>query len=148
MKSWLENNSIEIYSAHNKGKSVVAERFIRTLKNKIYKYMTSVSKYVYIDSLDDIVNKYNNTYHSTIKMKPFDVESNTYIDSSKEINEKYPKFKIDDNVRISKYKKKFAKGCVSNWSEEVFVIEKVKNTVPWKYFINDLNGEEIFRTIY
>ena len=86
MKSWLEKNGIEMYSTHNEGKSVIAERFIRTLKNKIYKYMTSISKNVYIDKLDDIVNKYNNTYHSTIKMKPVDVKSSTYIDSSKEIN--------------------------------------------------------------
>ena len=92
----------EVYSTHNEGKSVIAERFIRTLKNKIYKYMTSISKNVYIDKLDDIVNKYNNTYHSTIKMKPVDVKSNTYINSSKEINDKDPKFKIGDIVRISK----------------------------------------------
>ena len=88
----------------NEGIYVVAERFIRTLKNKIYKYMTSISKNVYIDKLDDIVNKYNNTYHSTIKMKPVDVKSNTYIDSSKEINNKDPKFKIGDIVTISKQK--------------------------------------------
>ena len=88
MKSWLEKNDIEMYSTHNEGKSVIAERFIRTLKNKIYKYMTSISKNVYIDKLDDIVNKYNNTYHSTIKMKPVDVKSKTYIDSSKKINDK------------------------------------------------------------
>ena len=74
MKSWLEKNDIEMYSTHNEGKSVVAERFIRTLKNKIYKYMTSISKNVYIDKLEDIVSKYNNTYHSTIKMKPGDVK--------------------------------------------------------------------------
>ena len=66
---------IEIYSTHNDGKSVVAERFIRTLKNKIYKFMTSISKNIYIDILDDIINKYNNTYHRTIKMKPVDVKS-------------------------------------------------------------------------
>ena len=113
-----------MYSIHNEGKSVVAERFIRTLKTKIYKYMTSISKNVYIDKLDDIVNKYNNTYHSTIKMKPVDVKSNTYIDSSKEINDKDPKFKIGDIVRISKYKNIFAKGYVPNWCEEVFVILK------------------------
>ena len=88
MKSWLQNNNIEIYSIHNEGKSVVAERFIRTLKTKIYKYMTSISKNVYIDKLDDIVNKHNNIYHSTIKMKPVDVKSSTYIDFSKEINNK------------------------------------------------------------
>ena len=73
-----------MYSTHNEGKSSVAERFIRTLKNKIYKYMTSISKNVCIDKLDDIVDKYNNRYHSTIKTKPVDVKSNTYIDSSKE----------------------------------------------------------------
>ena len=88
-----------MYSTHNKQKFVVAERFIRTLKNKIYKYMTSVSKHVYIDKLDDIINEYNNTYHSTIKMKLVAVKTNTYIDSSKEINDKDPKFKIGDIVR-------------------------------------------------
>ena len=83
MKSWLENNDIEMYSTHNEGKSV--ETFTRTLTNKIYKYMTSVSKNVYIDKLVDIVNKYNNTYYKTIKMKSADVKPSTYIDSSKEI---------------------------------------------------------------
>ena len=73
MKSWMQNNDIEMYSTHNKEKFFVAERFIRTLKNKIYKYMTSMSKHVYIDKLDDIVNKCNNTYHRSIKMKPVDV---------------------------------------------------------------------------
>ena len=92
MKSWLEKNGIEMYSTHHEGKSVVAERFIRTLKNEIYKYMTSVSKNVSIDRLDHIVSKCNNTCHSTIKRKPVDVKSNTHIDSSKEINDKNPKF--------------------------------------------------------
>ena len=137
-----------MYSTHNEGKSVVAERFIRTLKSKIYKYMTSISKNVYIDKLDDIVDEYNNTYHSTIKMKPIDVKDNTYINTSKEINNKDPKFKIGDYVRISKYKKIFAKGYMPNWSEESFVIKKVKNTVLWTYVINDLNGEEIIGTFY
>ena len=77
MESSLQNNNIEMYSTHNEGKSIVAERFIKTLKNKIYKYMTSLSRNVFIDILDDIVNKYNNTY-STIRMKPVDVKSNTY----------------------------------------------------------------------
>ena len=115
MKSWLEWNAIEIYSTRNEGKSVVAERFIRTLKNKIYKYMTSVSQNVYINRLDNIVNKYSNTYQSTIKLKHADVKSNTYIDSSKEISSKDPKFKVDDTVRISKYKISFAKGYTPNW---------------------------------
>ena len=98
-----------MYSVHIEGKYVVAERFIRTLKTEIYKYMTSVSENVYIDKLDDIVNEYNNAYHRTIKMKRVDVENNTYIDSNKEVNDKYPKFKVDDHVRISKYKNIFAK---------------------------------------
>ena len=79
-KKWLKDNDIEMYSIHNEGKSFVAERFIRTLKTKIYKYMTLVSKDVYIDKSDDIVDEYNNTYHRTIKMKPVDVKDNTYID--------------------------------------------------------------------
>ena len=82
-----------MYSTHNEGKSVVAERFIRTLKNKIYKYMTSISKNAHIDKLDDTVNEYNNTYR-TIKMKPIDVKDNTYINTGKEANDKDPKFKL------------------------------------------------------
>ena len=147
-KKWLRDNDIVMYSTHNEGKSVVAERFIRTLKSKIYKYMTSISKNVYIDKLDDIVDEYNNTYHTTIKMKPIDVKDNTYINADKEINNKDPKFKVGDRVRISKYKNIFAKGYMPNWSEEVFVIKEVKNTVPWTYVINDLNGEEIIGTFY
>ena len=131
-----------------KEKSVVAERFIRTLKSKIYKYMTSVSKNVYIDKLDDIVDEYYNTYHTTIKMKPIDVKDNTFINTSKEINNKDPKLKVGNHVRTSKYKDIFAKGYMPNWSEEVFAIKKVKNTFPWTYVINDLNGEEIIGTFY
>ena len=108
---------IIMYSTYNEGKSVVAERFIRTLKNKIYKYMTSISKNVYIDKLDDIVDEYNNPYHTTIKMKPIDVKDNTYINTDKEINDKGPKFKVGDHIRISKYKNIFAKVCTPNWSE-------------------------------
>ena len=99
-----------MYSIHNEGKSVVAERFIRTLKTKIYKYMTSISKNMYIDKLDDIVNEYNHTYHRTIKMKSVDVRDNTYTDFSKKVNDKDPKFKAGDHVRISKHKSIFAKG--------------------------------------
>ena len=86
---------------------------------------------LYIDKLDDIVNEYNNTYHRTIKMKPADVKDNTYVDFKKEVNDKDPTFKVGDHVRISKYKNVFAKGYTPNWSKDVFVIKKVKNTVPW-----------------
>ena len=113
IKSFLQNNNIEMYATHNEGKSFVAERFIRTVKNKIYKCLTS--KNVYFDKLDIIVNKYNNTYHRTIKMELvdiksstqlLDIKSSTYIGSSKEINDKDSKFKIGDIVKISKYRSK------------------------------------------
>ena len=145
-KKWLWDNDIVMYSTNNEGKSAVAERFIRMLKSKIYKYVTSISKNVYIDKLDDILDEYNNAYHTTIKMKPIDVKDNTYINADKEINNKDPKFKVGDHVRISKYKNIFAKGYTPNWSEELFVIKKVKNTVPWTYVIKDLNDEEIIGT--
>ena len=101
-KKWLKDIDIEMYLIHNKGKSVVAERFIRTLKNKIFKHMTAISKNVYFDVLDDIVNKYNNTVHRTIKMKPTDDKDDTYVDSKKEVNDEDRKFKVGDHERISK----------------------------------------------
>ena len=110
-------------STHNEEKADIAEIFITTLKNK---YVTSVSKNVYSDKLDDIVKKYNNIYHSTTKMKPVDAKSNTHIYSSKGINDEDVKFKTVDIVRISKYKNIFAKCYVPNWSEDVFVSTKVK----------------------
>ena len=124
MKSFLTNYDIEMYSTHNEGKSVIAERFIRTSKNKTYKYMTSISKNVYIDKLNYIINNYINKNHNATKMKLVDVKSNTYINSSKEINDKDPKYKIGDIVRISKYKNIFARGYTPNWTKEVFVIKK------------------------
>ena len=141
-------NGIKIYSTHNKGKSVVAGIFIRTVKNKIYKYITSVSKSLYINKLDDIVTKYNNTYHSTMKMKPVDVKSSTYIGFDKKSNKEDPKSKFGDNVRVSKYKNVVEKSYVPNWSGEDFVIIKAKNTVPQTYAISDLNGEKIVGTFY
>ena len=115
VKSWLEKNDIKMYSTHNEGKSVVAERFIRAMKNKIYKYMSSISKNVYIDKVDDIVHKYNNTKHRT--MNAIDIKDNTYTDFGKKVNDNDPKFKVGDHVRISNYKNIFAKGYTPNWSE-------------------------------
>ena len=148
MKPWSEVNVIEMYSTYNEQKYVVAERFIRTLKNKIYKYMTSISENVYIDKLDDVVNKCNNTYYTRIKMKPVDIESSTYIDFDKMNNKEEPKFKVGDHVRISKYKKIFGKVFVPNWSEEIFIIKNVKNTLLWTYVISDFSGEKIVGTLY
>ena len=137
-----------MYSTYNKGKSVAVEGFIRTLKNKIYKHMTAISKNVYFDVLNDIVDEYNNAYHKTIKMKPIDVKSDFFAEYNKEPNEKDPKFKVGDHVRISRYKNIFAKGYAPNWSEEIFVVKKVKNTVPWTHIISDLNGKEIVANFY
>ena len=103
---------------------------------------------MYIYKLDDVVRKYNNTYHTSIKLKPIDVKDNTYIDFKKKSNDKGPKLKVGDHVRISKYKNFFAKRYMPNWSEEIFVISKIKNTVPWTYVLNDLKDEEIIGTFY
>ena len=108
--NFLKNNDIEMYSTHNEGKPVVAERFIKTLKNKIYKHMTTVSKIVYFNVLDDIVKKYNNICHSSVKMKPKDVTNDSFAEFSEDFNKKGPKFKVRDHVRFSKYENIFAKG--------------------------------------
>ena len=105
-------------------------------------------KSMYINKLGDVVNKYINTFYSTIKMKHVDIKSSTYIDFDKKNNKEGPKFKVGDNVRTLKQKNIFAKSYVRNWSEEAFVIKKVKNTVPWTYVISDVNGEEIVETFY
>ena len=146
-EKWLSDNDINMYSTYNEGKSVVAERFIRTLKNKLYKHMMATGKNVYYDFLDDVVNKYNNTKHSTIKMKPIDVKNNkrVYID---EHNEKDSRFKVGDRVRISRYKNIFAKGYTPNWSKETFIVDKINDTVPYTYNLEYLNDEEIIGNFY
>ena len=147
-KKWLSDNDIIMYSTYNEGKSVVAERFIRTLKNKLYKHMTATGKNVYYDVLDNIVNKYNNTKHSTIKMKPTDVGDNNkrvYIDEHKE---KDSKFKVGDGVRISRYKYIFAKGYAPNWSKEIFLVDKINDTEPYTYNLKDFSDEEIIGSFH
>ena len=141
--NFLKRNNIEILSIFNEGKSVVADRFIKTLKNKIYKHMTAISKNIYVDVLDDVVNKYNNIVHKTITMKPIDVTNDSFAEYNEESNKKDPKFKINAHVKIYKYKHIFAKGYAPNWSEEVFIINKINNTVPWTYAISDVNGEKL-----
>ena len=115
---------------------------------RIFKDMTAVSKNIYFHVLDDIVNKYNNTVHRSIKIKPINVTSDSYAEYNENFNKKYPKFKVGDHVTISKHKNIFAKGHIPNWSEEVFVVSKIKNTVPWTYVVSDLNGEEITGSFY
>ena len=110
--------------------------------------MIAASKNGYFHVLDDIVNKYSNTVHRTIKMKPIDVTPDSYAEYNEDSNEKDPKFKVGDRVRISKYENNFAKRYTQNWSEEVFVVSKIKSTVPWTYIISDLNGEPITGAFY
>ena len=136
IKDFLNINNIEMDSTYNEGKSVVAERFIRILKNKIFKHIIAISKNVYFDVWDDIVNKYNNTFHKTNKIKPIDVTENSYAEYNENFKKKDPKFEVGDHVRISKYKNTFAKGCTPNWSEEVFAFSKIKNAAPWTCIVS------------
>ena len=136
-----------MYSTFNEGKSVVAERFIRTLKNKLYKHMAAINKNVYYNVLDDIVNEYNNIKHNTIKMKPKDVKNDNnrvYIDEHKK---KSARYNVGDRVRKSKFKNIFAKGYTPNWSREIF-INKINDTVPYTHNLKDLNGEKIIGSFY
>ena len=156
-KKWLSDNDIIMYSTFNEGKSVVAERFIRTSKNKLYKHMRATGENVYYDVLDDVVYEYNNIKHNTIKMEPKDVKSDTtkssaiarnnrvYIDQH---NKKSAGYNVGDRVRISKFKNIFAKGYTPNWSREIFIINKINDTVPYTYNLKDLNDEEIIGSFY
>ena len=140
---FLKINNIEMYSTCNEGKSVVVKRFIRAVKNKIFKHIMLI-----FDVLDNIINKYNNTVHKTIKVKPIDVTSDSYAVYNEDSNVTKPKSKVGFHVRISKYKNIFAKGYTQNWSEEVFIVSKIKDTVSWTYVISDLNGEPITGSFY
>ena len=147
-KRFLKINNTEIYSRSNEGKSFIAESFIRTLKNKNFKHMAAISKNVYFDVLDNIANKYNNTVHRSIKMKPIDVTSDSYAEYNEGYNVTKPEFKGGDRARISKYKSVSAKGYTQNRSEEFFIISKIKNPVPWTYVISDINGEPTAGSFY
>ena len=125
-----------MYSTHNEIKSVVAETFTRMLKKKNYVYIISISKNVYINKLEDIVHKYNNAYHRTIKRKSVDVKPNTYINSTKEINDNDPNFNIDDIVRIYENTKTFLKKTMFQIGLKMFLWIK-KLTVWWRYVFSD-----------
>ena len=131
-----------------KENSLLLREYIRTLKNKILKQMTAISKNVYFDVLDDIVNKYNNTVHRTIKMKPIDITDDYFAEYTEDFKKKDAKFKVGDHVRIWKHKNIFAKGYAPNWSEEVVVVSGIKNTVSRTYVVSDLNVEEITGIFY
>ena len=147
---------IELYSTENEEKSSVVERWIRTMKEKMWKYFTDSNTYTYMDILPDLVIDYNNTKHSSIKMTPVEASKkkneltvwrNLYPDRLKIYNIN-PKFSVGDRVRISKKKKTFEKGYTTRWTEEIFTITKILNTKPVTYKIADLNGEEIYGTFY
>ena len=147
-KNFLKINNIEMYATYNEGKSVVAERFIRTLKNKIFKHMTDISKSVYFDVLDDIVNKHNNTVHKTFKMKATDVTDDSYAEYNEDFNKKILNLKLVTMLEFQNTKIIFAKGYVPNWSEKVFVVNKIKNAVSRTYVVSDLKGEEIIGSFH
>ena len=147
LKKWLSDNDIIMYCTFNEGKSVAAERFIRALKNKLYKHMTAAGKNVYYDVSDAVVNEYNNTKHYTIKMKQKDVRDNKRV-CIDEHNEKDSRFKIGDRARISKFKNIFAEGYTPNWSKEIFIVNKINDTGPHTYNLKDLNDEEIIGSFY
>ena len=132
-----------MYTTYNEGKSVVAERFIRTIKNKILKHMTAIHKNIYFDVLDDIVNKYNNTAHRTIKMKSIDDTSYSYAECNGDFDKKDPKIKVGDQVRISRYKNILAKGYAPNWSEQVFVVSGIKITVRGLMLLVNWMGKKL-----
>ena len=148
LKNWLKDEGIEMYSTYNEGKSVVAARFITTLKNKLYKHMTAIGKNVYWNVLDDVVAKYNDTINRSIGMKPKDVKNDKKSVYVEESNEKSARFSVGDRVKISKFKNIFAKGYTPNWSKEIFVVNKIKNTAPWTYELKDLNDEDIIGSFY
>ena len=158
-KEFYNNNVkglVEIYSTENEEKRSIVERWIRTMKEKIWKYFTDNNTYTYIDVLPDLVEDYNNTVHSSIKITPVEASKkkneltvwrNLYPDRYK-INDITPKFSAGDEVRISKKKKTFEKGYTTRWTEEIFTITKIQNTNPITYKLADLQGKEIEGTFY
>ena len=127
MQEWLDNNDILMYSTHNEGKSLIAERFIKALKAKTYKKMTANGSKSYLPYLNKLIDKYNNTYHHSIGEKPINADYSALTKKIK-TNHKAPKFKVNDRVRITKYKNIFSKGYTENLSREIFVIDSVLKT--------------------
>lgn len=155
----LTKNNIKLYSVYNENKSCIIERFNRTLKSIMYKYFHANNTYNWVDNLQKFINEYNNTIHSSTKMKPIDAKNKKYelylLDLQQyRYNElqmkknKNPKFQIGDYVRIAKIKNKFAKGYFPNWSIEIFRIIGIKHSYPYKYTLEDLNKEIILTTFY
>ena len=143
-QEWLDNDDVLMYSIHNEGNSLIAERFIKTLKSKIFKKMTPNYSKFYLPYLNRLVDQYNNTYHDSLGKK-FDYSA---VTEKTRTDIKAPKFKADDRVRIPKYRNIFSKCYTGNWSRERFIIDSVLKTSPWTFKINDLNGKIIIGSFY
>ena len=130
MSEWLENNDLFIFLTYNEGKSVITERFIKTLKAKIYKKTTANDSKTYLSYLNKMIDQYNNTYHHSTNKKPINADYSALTEPN-ETNSKVPKFKVNDEVRIAKYKNIFIKGYTENWSREIFIIDSILKTNPW-----------------
>ena len=137
-KRFLKNNSIEMYSTYNEEKFAVGERFIRTLKNKIFKHMTTIPNNVSFDVLDDIVDKYNNTVHRTIKMKAIDITSDSYAKYNEDLIKKTLNLKSMILSEYQKTKTFLLKDILKIGLKKILLLAKLKNTVPWTYVISDL----------
>ena len=138
MQGRLDNNDILMYSTHNEGKSVVIEKFIKALKTKIYEKITANDSKSYLSYLKKLVDQYINTYHHSMNKKPIDADYSA-LTKKIERNPKTPKFKVNERVRITKYKNIFSTGCTKNWSREVFIIYSGKLVLGLK----ELNGEKL-----
>jgi len=156
VNNWLKENNIIMYSTYSEHKSCVVERFNRTLKEQMWKRFTAENTRNWIDMLDKLINDYNNKVHSTIEMTPVEASQkenemkaiqNT-LDKTRSIPIRKPKLKIGNKVRLSRTKQIFEKGYLPNWSEELYVIDKVQNTIPVTYKLKDLLGEEIEGSFY
>ena len=147
MQQWLDNDNILMYSTHNKSKSVIAERFIKTLKSKIYKKMTANNNKSYLPYWNKLVDLYNNTYHHFINKRPINADYSAFTENI-ETSPKAPKFKVNDRVRITTHKNIFSKGYTENSSREIFIIDIVLKTNPWTYKLKNLNGEKIIGSFY
>jgi len=156
MNEWLKENEINRYSTYGEHKSAVVERFNRTLKTNMWKRFTAENTRNWINMLDKLMTDYNNKYHSTIKMTPVEASkkeneedvTNNNLDKYKINKNKKPIFKAGDKVRISRTKGIFEQGYLPNWSEEIYTVVEVKNTNPYTYIINDMNGELIAGSFY
>ena len=147
MQIWLGNNVTLMYSTHNEGMSVIAERFIETFKAKVYKKMIATDTKYYLSYLDKLVDQYNNTYHHSVNKKP--INANYFVLTENiETNLKAPKFKVNDSVRITKHTNILSKGYTEKWPREIFIIDSVLKTNPRTYKIKDLNGIKAIGSFY